>query len=166
MGYRKLPPLVPPTDPLELGYIAGIVDGEGYIGIGVTLRKDIAKQPTHSVRVHIVNTDPRLPKWFCDRFGGSVNRQNPPQGKRWKPKYTWGCFGSRAEAFIEAIEPYLIIKREQAQIVLAAKAIGRHRGGGTGKGPRPLTDEVVAKREDLKQRLHLLNARGTAEEVA
>ncbi len=166
MGYKHLPVLEPPTDPIELGYIAGIIDGEGCIGMGVTFTRHKSKRQTHSVRLAIVNTDPRLAQWFCGRFGGTVHRQDPPANKRWKPKYTWQCGGARAETLIAAIEPFLVLKREQAQIVLAMRAIGRHRGGGTGKGPRPLTDEVVEKREELKQRLHLLNARGTAEGVA
>lgn len=162
MGYKHLPPLVLPEDPAILGYAAGIVDGEGYIGISTAFDVRKSRKLSHFVRLVIVNTDPRLPGWFADRFGGAIAVSHSGRKKRWKPRCSWAIHGERAEKFIEAIRPYLVIKGEQADIALEMRRIGRHRGGGSGHGPGPLLDDIVEQREHLKQKIHLLNKRGVA----
>ena len=160
MGYRKLPPLVMPTDPAVLGYVAGIVDGEGYVGITTAFDRRTSKNPSHAARVVVINTDLRLIGWFAETFGGVVMSGDHDRAKGWKTRYTWQINGKRCEQFLVALRPYLRLKGEQADVILALRATGLHRGGGLGHGGVALAAHVVAEREALKQRIHVLNARG------
>lgn len=155
MGFRHLPPLVMPDDPGQLGYIAGIIDGEGHIGIKTAFDKKKSKNVSHAVRVVIVNTNVRLMEWFTSRFGGSIACSKERRAD-WKPRYSWQLHGRRAEVFLDAILPFLVVKREQAEVVLRLREAGRHQGA------QGLSADVVDLRERLKSQIHQLNARGVA----
>lgn len=102
----RAPALNVPTDTGHLGYLAGLVDGEGSIVFD--------KRRRRSIKVQIVNTDASLIK-ALSRLGGSVfwhqrrNRQHRPLGE-WRVGRAVDCL-----ALLTAIEPYLIIKRDRAR---------------------------------------------------
>jgi len=65
----------------ELAYIAGIVDGEGYIGISADHRKRNPDRPGWRLRVAVTNTDEWLMHYLNSSIGGGVirlkNSKNP-----------------------------------------------------------------------------------------
>ena len=112
-------------------YLAGIVDGEGHITIArhvtdkywksdgtVALRKkpNVMYQNVFGVR----NTNLKLMDWLKENFGGNYykdNRKNAP--KNWKTSWCWhSTSNEKTELILLGILPYLILKREQAKIVL------------------------------------------------
>jgi hypothetical protein len=155
MGYRKLPPLVIPDDVAVLGYIAGLIDGEGHIGITSSFDKKKSKNPSHAARVVVTNCDARLVQWLHRSVGGGLVEVDHKQRDRWRTCYRWVLNGQNAEDMLRAVMSYLVIKREQAEIVLQLRATGR--GAWRGRG---LASEVVAEREALKVQINLLNKRG------
>ena len=106
-------------------YVAGIFDGEGTASIASytrTARDGRGKGPytyvQHEVKVGIKNTSIPLMKWLVGNFGGVFYQQdNSKYG--WKTSYLWQAKGCKnKEKFLLGVLPYLIIKREQALLVL------------------------------------------------
>jgi len=97
----------------KLSYLAGIIDGEGTIGIYHN-----RKSGEYQARFYIVNTDKRLIDWIVENFGGSVYSRINPKHKNWKRKYEWCLTGKRIDKIIEGLIPFLLIKKDKAKIVL------------------------------------------------
>ena len=100
---------------MNLAYVAGLMDGEGSIGF---TRSRSAMVP----RVSITNTDIELLEDLKNAFGGHI--QKLTRGKEnWKTAYAWVLNNSKAVDFIEKIEPWLRVKKEQAWLLYAWDAI-------------------------------------------
>ena len=94
-------------------YAAGIVDGEGSIAISGRLKT--------ALFVTVSNSDPRVCIWLKERYGGFVY-QSPGRirnGKQTRIIYQWRCASATAGQFLKIIYPYLVIKKEQAEIAFA-----------------------------------------------
>jgi hypothetical protein len=94
---------------------AGWLDGEGCVYIGSQLKTN-SNQPYYRLTVSVVNTDKRIMNWFQERWGGYIVRQ---QRGRKHIVYRWYREQIKAGYFLRDILPYLIIKREQAELALA-----------------------------------------------
>jgi len=95
---------------IDHAYAAGIVDGEGSISIQ-------NYSSITSLRVEVVNTDPRICLWLKERFDGRVYQHPRTNGRRML--YKWTVASAAAGTFLKAICPYMILKKEQAEIALA-----------------------------------------------
>ena len=95
-------------------YAAGIVDGEGCIQISTTTKRTW-------LAIGVANSDPRVCVWLSERYGGKVHQQKPrtQNGKPTRIMYTWYVGSAAAGNFLKTIYPYLVIKKEQADIALA-----------------------------------------------
>lgn len=99
-----------------IAWAAGFFDGEGCITV----------QKKDGVRLGLVaeisNTDPRPLYLLLDYFGGCIRgKWNEPAKAlhpTWKPCWTWRVKGTRAQNFLRAIYPYLVVKKEQASLVM------------------------------------------------
>ena len=122
----------------ELAYIAGIVDGEGYIGISADHRKRNPGRPCWRLRVAVTNTNEWLVQYLKFSIGGGVitlkNSKNP------KPCYQWEIKHGKAADFLKLILPYLQLKRPQAEIAIKFQA-------SVTKSTRKLTEGQLAVRE-------------------
>lgn len=97
----------------EMAYLAGIVDGEGSIGIA---RHRVTKHNRTYFRPHLTisNTNEDLLEWLQARhFRGNLvmNTKHRPYFK-----IAWGGF-SVAEV-LKALLPYLVIKRRHAELLI------------------------------------------------
>ncbi len=134
----------------DLIYTAGIVDGEGCIGMDKH-----RNWSTFTPYVMIGNTDPTLIDWLVDTFGGKV--QIVQQNKRWKIAYRWELTGFASLPFVRAIRPYLKLKARQADLILAFYNIHAKWGVKSGaKAPRGYAKEATV----IKEALTILNKRG------
>lgn len=133
--------------------MAGLIDGEGTVGIIVTRGKK-NRTPCHSVRLTIGNTDLKMLEWVDKNFGGTINPSNDGREERgWKTSYVWSTTGERAERVIASVRPLLITKRKQADLAL--------RLGATRTQTRNALDpKLIARREKMKQKMHELNRKG------
>lgn len=104
----------------DLAYIAGLVDGEGCIGF-----TQVGQYKTWAVRVTITNTNLSILEWVQSIFGGRI--QSFHGKKEWKVGYHLDIRWDSAVAFLEAIEPWLRIKKEQAWVAFGWDIV-RHRG--------------------------------------
>lgn len=145
----------------ELAYMAGIVDGEGCIGLkgerlsetksGLTVKRAEA-------RLEITNTDVRLIHWIVSHFGGN-SRPKKPANPKAKPAFSWACGGERAHAILSRLMPYLVMKKAQAECLICFVELGSNRP--TGRGAK-LGADVNAARNSLVDRQHHLNRKGLA----
>ncbi len=93
----------------ELGWAAGIIDGEGCISINKNL-KGIGYTIRLSVNMTHMKTIDNLQKIFKL---GSINFV-PARCKQWKDTYRWEVSGRNAIEIIKLVYPLLITKEEQA----------------------------------------------------
>lgn len=155
MGASHHPLLAMPDDPALLGYLAGLLDGEGNISIGLVAGRKGQQNPSCSLMVQIANCDLELMDWLVELVGGAV-RTRKHKNAAWRDGYHWQIYGVNAEVFLGAIGPHLRIKRRQCEVALKFRALG----GGRHTGASRLTTEVVEGREAYRQELLVLNQRG------
>lgn len=141
----------------QWAYAAGIIDGEGSIH---TQQKN---QQTPTVSVSVQMTDIRVINHLHAVFGGgvyAVRRLKPttlPQGgfvKNARPQYIWRLSARTTTKFLNGIMPYLIVKRTQAELALALRALIGRRGLRV-----PLEKQVAAS--ELRHRISVINRTGT-----
>jgi hypothetical protein len=94
-----------------LAYAAGLVDGEGHIGL---THWGSSFLPVLTV----TNTDARCGEWLIAHFGGQVFRHDSATRSH-RTKFNWRLNGKRATTVLEAVLPYLVLKCEQAEIAIS-----------------------------------------------
>lgn len=138
---------MPQITEVEKAYIAGLFDGEGTIGYYFK-----GKLRTHVAQLAIYNTDPRVMVWLRNILpsGGVYPNSRIKTGR--KRGWQW-MLSSRpcVEQFIRAIRPYLVIKADQVDLILALwEAEDKLKRG------RRISDNVKQLRQDAELQLKML----------
>lgn len=132
------------SDKAKYGYLAGIIDGEGCITIGRGFRPN--GTINYNAILMVTNTDLKVIKWLHEQFGGSYYKSKPNNFVS-KESYRWRMLKkAEIELMLLAIIPYLIIKKEQAKILLEFVRLTRN--------------DDVQKRQELSIKIMALNKRG------
>lgn len=134
----------------RIAYLAGIIDGEGSLVISCR------RNENYIARMQVGMVEPRVIELLQETFGGKIYSSKMKSGRvihRWHLVKS-----SEISACCEAILPYLIVKRTQAEALLAFSS---HPGASVNKGVRTPTTEVERRRE-LYQIVKPLNAVGEA----
>jgi len=100
---------------ITLQYIAGFFDGEGSIGI---YYRQKTKDRFHLRTQLTQNKDKNIQKlmdYLMDKFGGNLSEQVTLSGNI---RYNWQLNSDKAVYFLRKIEPYLVLKKDQAIIVI------------------------------------------------
>ena len=133
--------------PVELAYIAGLLDGEGCITIvkGHHKRLHPKWSPEYALQVSIANQFLPALEYLKSATGlGSIHRD---RGKNFK----WFLSSQRAKEFLITIRPHILIKSKQADIAIKFQtllSVWTH---------QTLTDEKKAERAELKREIMHLN---------
>jgi hypothetical protein len=108
----------------QLGYIAGLIDGEG--SIQIQRRKHRSKTENceyvydgYSLYLDMSNTNKDLIDWCVENIGGYWGSKNNPKPERWKEAYYWRLSGKETKNFLKKIVHLLIDKRERALVALS-----------------------------------------------
>jgi hypothetical protein len=93
----------------KYAYAAGIIDGEGCIGVySFGHKKNLYPQ------LNVTSTDKELCEWLRDLFERGriceVNRSG--QRRYWR----WDCVGNAALDVLLTVEPYLVIDRKRKKV--------------------------------------------------
>lgn len=154
--------------PLDVAYAAGIIDGEGCIGVtevGADLewRGSVAHRrrrvsPQFRAYVAVVMSVPTVPLWLRERFGGWLYTYQPRKANH-KPPHRWCMSGADAVDFCRLIIPYLRLKREQAELLVAFWERRKDVVNPRSKGP---SGEEIERRRSVVLQFHSLNKRGVA----
>jgi len=92
----------------NLSYIAGFVDGEGFIGY-----------VRGRLMFKISNTNYPILDWI-QRITGSGNiteLKGITQLRKRRPAYQWSCYGNTARELIKVLKPFLKIKAGQGFLI-------------------------------------------------
>ena len=124
----------------DLAYIAGIVDGEGYIGITA----DHHKRGRRSYRLRVTVTNTEI--WLINHLkfavgGGLVILKNPSVHRQ--QCWQWQIGDRKAGEFLKLILPYLHLKKPQAELGIKFQEA-------KGRSTRGLTDNERAVEEAQK----------------
>jgi len=140
----------------ELAYVAGIIDGEGCIGIQTFKTRGRRGGVRYGMYVTVANTNEWLIQWFKFNFGGCVCRTDN-SGSNNKDCWSWRIQTRQAADFLRLVLPYLQIKRFRAEVALQFQ---------DGKRPsyshrwNPKTDEELAVEEAQYITMRKLNKVG------
>src|SRR4051794_36889046 len=86
-------------------YIAGVIDGEGCLGVYPVPRN-------YQVRVTVSQVTPELPQWLHNTLGGTVRRNEIIAKGKEHTRYTWGVYSELlARDIIRNCFPWLIVKK-------------------------------------------------------
>lgn len=149
---------------MNIQYLSGLVDGEGFIGIAKQIRKD-RPSPAYRTIFQIANTHKLLMDTLKQEFGGNVyiiTREANDKG--WKEQYVWHCYDTKTAELLPQLIPYLIVKKQQAILIIEFiknKKTFKRKSLGVGKGSSPLSQGEIDYREILYQKVKVLNKRGT-----
>lgn len=103
----------------DIAYIAGLIDGEGYIGI----KKDKGykcqerKTPGFHARLQIRMVDEPAIKFIAESLGGWYYKEKPNCANG-RPLYCYQASDKKAGEICRTILPYLRIKKESANTLL------------------------------------------------
>ncbi len=100
----------------DLAYIAGIIDGEGHVGIS----RDKGKYgPRYRAVTRVCMVDDAAIRFISERFGGSFyQRKRYRDNPRWSDIYRYCIADKAAETLLRAIEAFVLVKRELVRTVL------------------------------------------------
>lgn len=156
----------------DLAYLAGLIDGEAYIGIKKGRRRDMVSAAYHE-RVQVRMVDEPAIAFLADTLGGNYYKETPHSAQG-RPLYCYQASDLKACQVLEAVLPWLRVKRESALTVLrlrALKAAKRTKVVGEKNFPNQygtsrmvpvlaISDENIAEREVLYLRCKELNRVG------
>jgi hypothetical protein len=131
-------------------YFAGLVDGEGYIGIRTSInQRNSVTYRRYAAQITVTNCC-RDPLDLGQAIWGGSIHEYPGVNK---PVWKWQLSTRLGVRFARDLLPYLLIKKAQAEIVCQlADAIAETRN-------RKLTPDELAFRQDLQRRCRELNQR-------
>ena len=99
-----------------LAYLAGVIDSDGFVS---------AARGTHKGRLYygavvgIAGTDRKPHDLAASFFGGRVRCYLPKaERSHHKPQFQWQRYGESARPVLEAVLPYLLVKRSRAVLAL------------------------------------------------
>lgn len=166
------------TRKIDLSYIAGLMDGEAYIGVKKSKAGERTDRtsPGYHARIQIRMVDEAAIRFIAETLGGWYYKEKPHCAKG-RPLYCYQATDKKAETILRALLPYLRVKRASAETVLALRetqAEGRnHRTKITGYRDfhhwtgrkfripnKSFSDEFVARLDGFYERCKELNRVG------
>lgn len=134
---------------LMLAYLAGIMDGEGCIGIYTNSKRHRGFQ----LRVKVTMCEPAAVLLMRQVFGGSLRTRQMRKGGI-RPYFEWTLSGKPALACLSRLGPFLILKAPQAQLAIEYNEVRLSMGHRCGQ--RPYSDDEFARLTSMKERLQSL----------
>ncbi|KKN34944.1 hypothetical protein LCGC14_0788850 [marine sediment metagenome] len=142
---------------LKYAYLAGLIDGEGCIQI--KRQKDSAKSFGFYFRleVQITSTNEKLIAYLISNHDGYIYKQKSANPKH-KTALHWRVGSTTAKKLLEKVFPYLIIKREQAQVAYKFQQILDDNP--TSGKREAMTKDMLSQRSVLYKKVRGLNQKG------
>jgi hypothetical protein len=91
---------------IELAYMAGFMDGEGSISLRLQQGKYLR------IEVAVAQNTVDVLWMFVRQFKGNIYQSSRC--------YQWKCYGAGAVSFLKSMQPFLIVKRLDAEEAIAA----------------------------------------------
>lgn len=140
----------------DAAYMAGFLDGEGTIGICKARRKESRAGFRYQAYMSLANTNLAVLVRLRDVCGnGRLSLSYTAAHPNHKVGYVLRFVPGQLRHLLPQLLPYLQVKRQQAEVVLAFLALA--------KVGRNLNDQEWQRAEELYARIRTLNRRGTDE---
>jgi hypothetical protein len=111
--------------------------------------------------LHATVTQTSLPclQLYLEKFGGAIvtSENRTPNGRRWAVQHRWAVKNEAALVFLKAIEPYVVVKKEQVQAALKYPVCSPD-GKKYGNKANPIPDDVMQARVALRTMLQDIRA--------
>ncbi len=127
---------------LDLAWAAGILDGEGSIGIYRRFPKQGKRSIYYRLSVQMDNTHKLTIKKIQSIMGVGSVRMYPTKGK---DVWRWGGYDANGEKALRMLMPYLVTKKAQAEMALDFRALMR--ATAYENGSRGLSSDTIAQRD-------------------
>jgi hypothetical protein len=144
-----------------LAYLAGVIDGEGCIAIRRTKKTGSMRSTRYAAVITVGNTSRGLIQMLRTAFSaGCVTYRYPTKTKR--GAYLWNVQSQTARDVLRAVYPYLVVKREQATVLMEfVDEFDSFKGARAGKkGGQVVSPGELTRRERLYQQMRSLNRVG------
>lgn len=118
-----------PVKLVERGYISGIIDGEGYLGINRIKRKSNFRGFVYRPTLEIGNVDPQLVEYLsnitgCGFTGGPYSKRSKNRDRsNERPYYKYVVYSRPLRDLLKILLPYLLLKRRQAEIIIEFQSL-------------------------------------------
>lgn len=132
----------------DLAYLAGLIDGEGTISASISL--NTSGYVAVNKFLSIFNTNYKLMLWIQSRFGGKIYSRD--RADLWKTEHQIKWSPEEASEILKWVLPYLVIKSEQAELLILIHSY---------KGHRDTFDEQA----EIVKRIQELNKRGRPDDT-
>jgi hypothetical protein len=157
--YRRSKDYVPTEyRPVDLAYMAGLVDGEGCFFMAKLPKKEGDGYVTEHYRglLKIDNTDIRLLDWVDSVFSGTASARTRSTSSRKfeREVFNWTATGDRLLDLCEQILPYLVIKKEQCILMIKFRKTYT-----TKLGSNKVSPEALSIRQECLEAIRKLNSR-------
>lgn len=144
----------------RIAYAAGIIDGEGYIGIKVykPSKNNGTINYTYLPRIVIKMNSGEIMDFFHGTFGGAVNLV-PQRDTGYFPGFVWERSGSSAAKVLKQLLPFLRIKKKQAEAAIRLQSridVGIKKRFGNKHG-NSLSANEVSIRKNIHEEIKHLN---------
>ena len=142
----------------QKAYIAGMMDADGCVGISKNKSRSNLYEFDFTKRAMITNCDYNLITWLHDVVGAGTAYQYKKSGSdNWRIVHRYQITGKKCRAFLKQILPYMIIKKDRAQLVMSLPVRGNN-----GQSGRTLKDYGL--QDILFNEVKALNQRGVQDE--
>lgn len=106
---------------IDTGYVAGLFDGEGSIGIYRIgyIQANRKRGLQLKIVISLTNEEPLI--LLKSEWGGNIqfDQHQSKKNPKHRPSFVWNLHQGQAGKFLEDIFPYLIIKRTQAKVAFS-----------------------------------------------
>lgn len=144
----------------DLGWTAGIIDGEGCISAYGQKRRDHPGK-IWSLRLTVGNTDIRMLYHLQELWGGNIKRMAKPRiPEKHRQAYQWNVCGPEMCRVLRAVREELVVKGEQADLALQFGVL-LNSSGSTCK----VEEDNLLRREELSTQLKLAKVVGLDEKA-
>lgn len=143
----------------DKAYVAGILDGEGYITIRRSNRY-LKNTVSYRLVVGFTNTDLSLLEWIQSLYGGCINQKS--RASLVRHSIAWELTIHKKEdlsRILQDVKPYIKVKAKQLDLALRFSVLGKIKKSGTWPVFKALPEELSI-RESFKAELTELNRRG------
>lgn len=142
---------------LDIRYVAGLFDGEGWITVVV---KKYPDRTSYQLVVGIAMVHRPLIEAIHRQLGGNIyiKMPSPSQSANTRAGVTWRLTSGPAAAFLEQVVPFLVAKREEAELAIEFQKHIRTHTNDFKYRPH-LRPELYAYRDSVVARLRALKKR-------
>lgn len=141
----------------EAAYIAGLIDGEGCVGVYVITRSRREISPQFTIFMSVAMTDEKTVKWLHKVIGfGSVHvyKNSKRDPEKYKPAWIYKVATRQAAQLLARIIPFMITKREQAELLVEIIEIRRF--------STRIQQANPTRQLEIARRVKSLNSRGVS----